>query len=216
MIEVFSGSGGMAAAFRDLGFLTLAIDKASNVHRLKHSFVPLDLTRSDHQKLLLSTLDDAALVGVIHLGVPCGTCFRKPSERAPADPSVSFRAIQVASKLPAGDQFQVLASSLGETLQGQNLVAGQRDNPNGRADDIRDQIRFGIRWTPAEFLEQAKKVTHPMNPEKSLHPLLKETLFDNLTRDPLQLAKQVAEFRPLSRSNKWLRELEEQENSTPS
>ena len=31
-------------------------------------------------------------------------------------------------------------------------------------------------------------------PEKSLHPLLKETLFDNLTRDPLQLAKQVAEI----------------------
>ena len=49
MVEVFSGSGGMAAAFRDLGFLTLAVDKVSNAHRLRHSFVPLDLTRSDHQ-----------------------------------------------------------------------------------------------------------------------------------------------------------------------
>ena len=405
MIEVFSGSGGMAAAFRDLGFLTLAIDKASNVHRLKHSFVPLDLTRSDHQTLLLSTLDDAALVGVIHLGVPCGTCSRARERalplrlrgrfRAPAplrdarfplgkpglrgadrdrvrsanelykfalriivwayrhdvpcvleNPSRSwlwpvleslvrsltpelgpdlrrawkafrfydldvcqfggkrkkrtrlassadlsvlaqdcdgrhshlpwsvrqdgdrlqfdtaeeaqypaglcsamanlfkarllstgraswpdsspppfasgsphgapplipqFRAIQVATQLPAGDQFQVLASSLGETSQGQNLVAGQRDNPDGRADDIRDQIRFGIRWTPAEFLEQAKKVTHPMNPEKSLHPLLKETLFDNLTRDPLQLAK--SRIQAVVTIKQMARELEEQENS---
>ena len=29
-------------------------------------------TSPDHQQLLLSTLDDAALVGVLHLGVPCG------------------------------------------------------------------------------------------------------------------------------------------------
>ena len=83
MVEVFSGSGSMAAAFRDLVFLTLAVDKASNVHQLRHSFVPLDLTRSDHQQLLLSTLDDAALVGVLHLGVPCGTCSRARERALP-------------------------------------------------------------------------------------------------------------------------------------
>eukprot|EP00439_Symbiodinium_sp_Y106_P049791 s6312_g6.t1 len=92
MVEVFSGSGGMAAAFRDLGFLTLAVDKVSNAHRLRHSFVPLDLTRSDHQQLLLSALDDAALVGVIHLGVPCGTCSRARERALPLRLRDRFRA----------------------------------------------------------------------------------------------------------------------------
>ena len=92
MVEVFSGSSSMAAAFRDLGFLTLAVDKASNVHQLRHSFVPLDLTRSDHQQLLLCAIDDAALVGVLHLGVPCGTCSRARERALPRRLRDRFRA----------------------------------------------------------------------------------------------------------------------------
>ena len=50
-----------------------------------------------------------------------------------------------------------------------------------------------------------------MNPEKSLQPLLKETLFDNLTRDPLELAK--SRIQAVVTIKQMARELEEQENS---
>ena len=68
-----------------------------------------------------------------------------------------------------------------------------------------------MRWTPAEFLEQAKKITHPMNLDKSLRPLLRDTLFDNLTRDPLELAK--SRIQAVVTIKQMAQELEEKENS---
>ena len=68
-----------------------------------------------------------------------------------------------------------------------------------------------MRWTPAEFLQQAKKITHPMNPDKSLGPLLKDTLFDNLTRDPLELAK--SRIQAVITIKQMAQELEEKEKS---
>ena len=43
--------------------------------------------------------------------------------------------------------------------------------------------------TPLEFLEQAKKIEHPMSPVKVIPEVLKQAIFDNLTRDPIELAK---------------------------
>ncbi|CAE7239379.1 unnamed protein product, partial [Symbiodinium sp. CCMP2456] len=53
MVEICSGWGSLSAAFRDRGFPTMAIDRPGN-------------------ELLMGALNDAVLVGHVHLGVPCG------------------------------------------------------------------------------------------------------------------------------------------------
>ena len=372
MIEICSGSGVLSAAFRDVGFRTLAVDRPGNEHRLSHSYVPLDLADPGNQDLLMNSLEDALLVGHIHLGVPCGTCSRAreralPSKlqgrysaprplrdachplgkpgltgsaklrvktanelykfalhiilwafqndvpvtienparswlwpaldclvkkmrpvfgpdlrrawtslkfydldacmfggkrkkrtrlassadlsklaiscdnshphlpwairevdaklafdtaeeaqyprglciafvqtfvakfesaggllKPPGDFSSTragpareqrplvpqFSATLAAPQVPPGDQFKLLASPKGGISQGKEH--------NGSTGDMKT---FGVRWTPQEFLQQAKSVRHPMNPEQALADLLKEVVFANLTTPPVELAK---------------------------
>ncbi|CAE7276556.1 unnamed protein product [Symbiodinium sp. CCMP2592] len=390
MVEICSGSGVMAAAFRDLGFLTLAIDKPGNPHRLRHSYVPLDLSRQDQQQLLFSALDDAALIGVLHLGVPCGTCSRARERALPRRLQGRFRAppplrdarhplgkpglrgldrdrVQTANEIykltirlvlwafhhdvpvvienpsrswlwpalealvrlmskdlgpdlrrawqaicfydldacqfggkrkkrtrlastvdlstlaqdcdgshphapwsiregsdrllfdtaeeaqypdglcramaqvfdtrlrnmglsswtppshppfgagaatgstPLIPQFREVlwASALPEGDQYKLLAFGHGGESQGLDKDKVDQIRYGVRWTPAEFLQQAKNTEHPMNPERSLSGLLRETLFHNLTMDPLVLAK--SRIQAIITIKQMAQELEEKE-----
>ncbi|CAE7310483.1 unnamed protein product [Symbiodinium sp. KB8] len=343
MIEICSGSGVLSAAFRDVGFRTLAIDRPGNEHRLSHSYVPLNLADPGNQDLLMQSLEDALFVGHIHLGVPCGTCSRAreralPSQlrarhaaprplrdakhplgkpalagadktrvktanelykfalrvvlwafrhdipvtienparswlwpaldclvkkmrpifghdlrrawaslkfydldacmfggkrkkrtstrlafdtaeeaqyprglclalartfavkfendggllRPPGDFSSArtgpgrdqrplvqqFRATLVAPQVPPGDQFKLLASPTGDISQVKEHTDGTGDLKT-----------FGVRWTPQEFLQQAKSVEHPMNPEQALSDLLKDVIFANLTTPPVELAK---------------------------
>ena len=374
MVEICSGSGVLSSAFRDQGFRTLAIDRPDNDHRLCHSFVPLDLSNPDSQELLIQALDDALMVGHIHLGVPCGTCSRARERALPSrlrgrftappplrdarhplgkpglagvskervrsanelyrfalrvvlwayhhnvpvtieNPSRSwlwpaldclvrkmspvfgpdlkrawkslryfdldacmfggkrkkrtrlassadlthmavlcdnshphlpwgirevesglsfdtaaeaqyplglcralartfartfelsggllpppgdfrplragplraeaplvpqFRTVMEGPDLPKGDQYKLLASDFGGTSQG----SGQTDQEPGNL-----SVKFGVRWTPQEFLNQAKTIKHPMNPEESLSDLIKDVVFSNLTQSPLELAK---------------------------
>ncbi|CAE7225523.1 unnamed protein product, partial [Symbiodinium sp. CCMP2456] len=94
MVEICSGSGSLSAAFRDRGFPTMAIDRPGNDHRLCHSFVPLDLTLPRNQDLLMGALNDAVLVGHVHLGVPCGTCSRARDKALPKKVRGKFAAPQ--------------------------------------------------------------------------------------------------------------------------
>ena len=41
-------------------------------------------------------------------------------------------------------------------------------------------LRFGIRWTPKEFLEQAKQVTHPVDAHDSLEDDIKMAIVHTL------------------------------------
>ena len=372
MVEICSGSGVLSATFRDAGFRTLAIDRPGNEHRLSHSYVPLDLAVPGNQELLMTALEDALLIGHIHLGVPCGTCSRareralpsklrgrhsapqplrdaryplgkpwltgssklrvrtanelykfalrivlwafrndvpvtienparswlwpaldclvkkmrpvfgqdlrrawdslrfydldacmfggkrkkrtrlalstnlsklaiscdnshphlpwairevdnmlafdtaaeaqyprglckalvqhfverfeqadgllkppgdfSPARAGPAreqPPLVpQFRTTLMAPQVPPGDEFKLLASHTGDISQGKDGT--------GSGGDMKT---FGVRWTPQEFLQQAKEVKHPMNPEQALSDLLKDVVFSNLTTPPVELAK---------------------------
>ena len=372
IIEICSGSGVLSAAFRDVGFRTLAVDRPGNDHRLAHSYVPLDLADPGNQDLLMKSLEDALRIGHLHLGVPCGTCSRareralpvklrarhaaprplrdarhplgKPGLtgadkirvktanelykfalrivlwafqhdvpvtienparswlwpaldclvkkmrpifghdlrrawtslkfydldacmfggkrkkrtrlassadlsqlavscdnshphlpwairevdaqlafdtaeeaqyprglcmalahtfvakfersggllRPPGDFSPTrtgsarhqrplvpqFRATLVAPQVPPGEQFKLLVYPTGDIPQ-----ANEHTGSTG------DLKTFGVRWTPQEFLQQAKGVEHPMNPEQALSDLLKDVIFANLTTPPVELAK---------------------------
>ena len=49
--------------------------------------------------------------------------------------------------------------------------------------------RVGVQQEPQDFLKAATKIDHPMSPKKVLPDPLKVVLFDNLTMDPVDLAK---------------------------
>ena len=49
--------------------------------------------------------------------------------------------------------------------------------------------RVGVQQEPHDFLKAATEIDHPMSPQKVLPDPLKVALFDNLTMDPVDLAK---------------------------
>ena len=106
--------------------------------------------------------------------------LRAGPSRAEAPLVPQFRTVMEGPDMPKGDQYKLLASDLGGNSQGN----GQTDQEPGN-----QPVRFGVRWTPQEFLNQAKTIKHPMNPEESLSDLLKDVVFNNLTQSPLELAK---------------------------
>ena len=81
--------------------------------------------------------------------------------------------VLLASPLP-GDQNT-------ESLQ------EHEEEPNPKR--VRKMFKFGVQWEPAEFLEQAKQLKHPKDPQAALPIVLKETMVQILSRDPLEVAK---------------------------
>ena len=53
----------------------------------------------------------------------------------------------------------------------------------------RKMFRVGVQQEPQDFLRAAMNVPHPMSPQRVLPATLKAALFDNLTMDPIELAK---------------------------
>lgn len=50
-------------------------------------------------------------------------------------------------------------------------------------------VRYGIQWTPEEFLDLAKQANHPLDPQQAVRDSVKQAVVDNLTKSPVELAK---------------------------
>ena len=77
-------------------------------------------------------------------------------------------------------------------LRGQNTeMEGQPEQPEmSQAEKkTKKMFRVGVQQEPQDFLNAAKNVPHPMSPQRALPNPLKAALFDNLTMDPVELAK---------------------------
>ena len=107
-----------------------------------------------------------------------------------------FAAIIEMSHEPKQPNHRCLTSH----VQGQNTeMDQQKDQQNTEMDQQKDQehggkkakktFRVGIQQEPQDFLKAAMSIPHPMSPQKVLPASLKAALFDNLTMDPVQLAR---------------------------
>jgi hypothetical protein len=65
-------------------------------------------------------------------------------------------------------------------------MCGQPEQPDKK---LKKTFRVGVQQEPQEFLRAAMDVPHPMSPQRVLPNALKTALFDNLTMDPVELAK---------------------------
>ena len=63
------------------------------------------------------------------------------------------------------------------------------DSRVNTAKRTRKTFRVGVQQTPQQFLKIAKNLEHPMSPSKVIPEALKQAIFDNLTMDPIELAK---------------------------
>ena len=75
-IELCSGSGGLSAAFRTLGFQVLAIDHGGNRHQPMVPTFSLDL-RYDSSWSFLQRMVMSHATLLVHIAPPCGTASRK-------------------------------------------------------------------------------------------------------------------------------------------
>ena len=70
--------------------------------------------------------------------------------------------------------------------------------------------RVGVQQEPQDFLEAATKIDHPMSPKNVLPEPLKVALFDNLTMDPVDLAK--SRMKAVVTIKEMAKDLEKEEN----
>ena len=84
----------------------------------------------------------------------------------------------------------LLASPLtgGQQTEMQQEV-DQPDRPDANPKRARKRFKYGVQWDPAEFLEQAKQLKHPKDPQLALPLVLKEAMIHVLSNDPLDVAK---------------------------
>ena len=82
VIEICSGSAGLSAALRRLGFQVFAIDHSANRHSPKVRTLVIDVSNSQQLELLESLLMFSKPF-YVHLGLPCGTCSRAREKPMP-------------------------------------------------------------------------------------------------------------------------------------
>ena len=84
----------------------------------------------------------------------------------------------------------LLASPLtgGQQTEMQQEV-DQPDRPDANPKRVRKMFKYGVQWDPAEFLEQAKQLKHPKDPQLALPLVLKEAMIHVLSNHPLDVAK---------------------------
>ncbi|CAE7338338.1 unnamed protein product [Symbiodinium sp. CCMP2592] len=248
MVEICSGSGAMAAAFRDLGFLTLAIDKTINSFYFPRWMMPLSLVfftwvchaarAAERVNALFLVVFKVAFELQVHLhfemhGIPwvnldfedltVNALVRLMSKELGPDLRRAWQAVRFCDldacqfggkrkkRTRLASTFDL--SALAQDCDGSHPHAPLRFATAEEAQYSEGLCRamaqvFAV-WTPVEFLEQAKNTEHPMNPERSLSSLLKETLFHNLTMDPLVLAKST--IQSIITVKQMAQELEEKE-----
>ena len=54
---------------------------------------------------------------------------------------------------------------------------------------VRKTFKYGVQWEPEEFLEEAKTVLHPKDPQQALPLVLKEALIQVMGHSPVEVAK---------------------------
>ena len=74
---------------------------------------------------------------------------------------------------------------------------------------MRHTFRYGVQWTPEEFLEKAKETQHPLDPQVALEDSVKKAVIDNLLKSPVELAKM--RMRAVIMIDSMRKELEEKE-----
>ena len=129
-----------------------------------------------------------------------------------------FSAIVEMPNEPNAPGFRILTSQ----LQGQTTEMETHEIPSEQNDDVarqaqdcnrkrpRKMFRVGIQHEPQDFLTAAKEVPHPMAPQRVLPDAIKVALFDNLTMDPLELAK--SRMRAVLTIKEMAKDLEHQES----
>ena len=74
-------------------------------------------------------------------------------------------------------------------VQGQNTEMDQQKDQEHEGKKAKKTFRVGIQQEPQEFSKAAMQIPHPMSPQKVLPSPLKAAVFDNLTMDPVELAR---------------------------
>ena len=112
---------------------------------------------------------------------------------------------------------------LASHVTGENTESQQQqdqDQPSHAQADSQEQInkkarriyRVGVQQEPQDFLKAATEIDHPMSPQKVLPDPLKLALFDNLTMDPVELAK--SRMKAVVTIRTMAKELEQEECKT--
>jgi len=94
-------------------------------------------------------------------------------------------------------------------IQGENTESREQDleQPEKKA---KKAYRVGVQQEPEQFLRAATRIDHPMSPQNVLPEPLKAAIFDNLTMDPVNLAK--SRMRAVVTINEMAKDLEKEEN----
>jgi hypothetical protein len=81
-IEVFAGCARLSSVVRELGLQALPFDSKHNRHDSLVRCIALDLTKSDHQLIVLQIVRDEK-VAAVHMAPPCGTSSRAREKPLP-------------------------------------------------------------------------------------------------------------------------------------
>ena len=84
--------------------------------------------------------------------------------------------------------FRLLATPLQGAQQTElpSEDEGLQENSQKRS---RKTFKYGVQWKPEEFLEHAKAVLHPKDPQKALPQALKEAVIHVMGSSPIEVAK---------------------------
>jgi hypothetical protein len=81
-IEIFAGCARLSSVVRELGLQVLPFDSKHNRHDSLVKCIALDLTKSDHQLIVLQIVRDEKIAAV-HMAPPCGTSSRAREKPLP-------------------------------------------------------------------------------------------------------------------------------------
>ena len=107
-------------------------------------------------------------------------------------------------------------------IRGENTESQQQDlelpeNNGSQKQDLeqpekkaKKAYRVGVQQEPEQFLQAATKIDHPMSPQNVLPETLKAAIFDNLTMDPVDLAK--SRMRAVITIKEMAKDLEKEES----
>ena len=117
MLELFCGTAGLTAAFKRLGFSSaVAVDKTNP--KFSHaSVIVLDLTKSEHQSLVLDWIRHDRTIAVF-MAPPCGTCSAARSIPIADDPFAPrpLRSTSMPDGLGDLSKFEMLRVSQANIL----------------------------------------------------------------------------------------------------
>jgi len=170
-------------------------------------------SEAEYPQLLCTRMADLLATQV---NLPADACFLSQSKQArhvlgqhvkqppPLVPEFS-RIIEVDAQ-PTQPGYKLLTSQ----IQGESPEMGYTDtSKEAGSKRVKKSFRVGVQKSPQEFFQEAKQVQHPMNPSKALPEVVRTAIFDNLTMDPIELAK--SRMRAVIMIKEMAKDLEEDE-----